>query len=189
MIKMRYETFNPNVHNVLKVAKLVYDVDFRTFDMLFKNPDNAIEAIAKDLRKNKIEYSFKVILDDNDEVVGILKIYTYNTPHKFHLKSIRLMIVDILDYFVLSDINDDDLYLAEIAIDESLRGQGMGRKVIFDTIEYAKSKNYKRIILDADFRNKAAKSLYEKLGFKEFNKKSLKIGGFERGMYNMELVL
>ncbi len=186
---MRYETFNPKIHDVSKVAKLVYDVDFRTFDMLFKNPSDAVEAIASDLRKHKIEYYFKVILDDEDNILGILKAYTSETPHKFHFKSIKLIIVDILDHFVLCDIKEDDFYLAEIAIDESMRGQGLGRKVIFDAIGYAKSKNYKRVILDADFRNKGAKSLYEKLGFKVFDKKRLKLGSFERGMYNMELIL
>lgn len=189
MIEMRYETFNPAIHDVSKVARLVYDVDFRTFDMLFRDSDKAIKAIAADLRKNKIEYCFKVIMDDGDTLVGILKTYSADTHHKFHFKSIRLIIVDILDHFVLSDIDDGDLYLDEIAIDESMRGQGMGRKVINDTIEYAKSKNYKRVILDADFRNEGAKALYEQLGFRQFDKKSLKIGSFERGMYNMGLIL
>lgn len=188
MIEMRYETFSPEIHDVSKVARLVYDVDFRTFDMLFKDSDKAIKAIADDLEKNKIEYCFKVILDD-DSIVGMLKTYSADTHHRFHFKSIRLIIVDILDHFVLSDINDGDLYLAEIAIDEAMRGQGMGRKVIYDTIEYAKSKNYRRVILDADFRNESAKALYEQLGFRQFDKKSLKIGSFERGMYNMELIL
>ena len=65
---MKYETFNPEIHDVTKVAKLVYDVDFRTFDMLFKNPKNAVGVIANDLRKNKIEYHFKIILDDDDDI-------------------------------------------------------------------------------------------------------------------------
>ena len=189
MIEMRYETFDPETHDVLKAARLVYDVDFRTFDMLFKDSDNAVEAIANDLMKNEIEYCFKVILDDNDEVVGILKAYTADTNHKFHFKSLKLIIVDILDHFVLCDIKDGDLYLAEVAVDESLRGQGIGRKIILDTIEYARSENYRRVILDADFRNEGAKSLYENLGFRVFDKKRLKIGSFERGMYNMELIL
>lgn len=188
MIKMRYETFDSEVHDVLKVARLVYDVDFRTFDMLFKNQDDAVKAIANDLRRNKIEYCFKVIFDDG-EMVGILKMYSADTRHKFHFKSIKLIIVDILDHFVLCDIKSGDLYLSEIAIDENFRGRGIGRKVILDAIEYARSKNFKRLILDADLRNEGAKSLYEKLGFKEFDKKCLKLGSFERGMYNMELIL
>ena len=79
--------------------------------------------------------------------------------------------------------------MAEIAIDESQRGQGLGRKVVCDVIKYAKSKNFKRVIIDADFRNKGAKKLYESIGFKEFNKKRVKIASFERGMYNMEFNL
>ena len=107
----------------------------------------------------------------------------------FNFKSLRLLIVDILDYFVLCDVKPGDLYIAEIAIDDSLRGQGLGRKVLFEVIEYAREKNMNRVILDADFRNVGARKLYEKLGFKEFNKKRVKFLSFERGMHNMELVL
>ena len=89
----------------------------------------------------------------------------------------------------MADIKRGDLYLAELAIDSRLRGQGIGRKVICDVIEYAKSKNYKRVILDADFRNTGAKKLYEKIGFVQFNKKSIKFLNFERGMYNMQYCL
>lgn len=189
MISLIYENFNPDVHDVFKVARLVYDVDYRTFDMLFKSDDKAIETIANDLKKDKIDYYFKVILDDEGEIIGILKVYTAEMPHKFYIKSLKLFIVDVLDHFVLCDIGVDDLYLAEIAIDESLRGQGLGKRVVLDVIDYAKSKNYKRVLIDADFRNTGAKSLYERIGFREFNKKRVKIGSFERGMSNMELIL
>ncbi|MEE1128954.1 MAG: GNAT family N-acetyltransferase [Methanobrevibacter sp.] len=186
---MGYETFDSEIHDVDKVAKLVYDVDFRTFDMLFSSPAKAVRTIARDLKKEKTDDFFKVILDDNRNIIGILIIYTSKTSHKFYLKSLRLIIVDILDYFVLCDIEDDDFYIAEIAIDENMRGQGLGQKVLLDAIDYAKSRNYKRVILDADFRNEGAKALYEKIGFKVFNKKRVKIGSFERGMNNMELIL
>ena len=116
-------------------------------------------------------------------------IYTQEKKPKTSFKSLKLLIVDILDHFVICDIKKGDLYIAEIAIDESQRGKGLGRKVMQDIIDYAKSKNYNRIILDADFRNTGAKKLYESLGFKEFNKKRVKIGRFERGMYNMEFNL
>ncbi|MBQ2665210.1 GNAT family N-acetyltransferase [Methanobrevibacter sp.] len=186
---MKYETLNPERHDLFKVAELVYDVDYRTFDMLFKSKDSAVKAIAKDLPKRGIGDYFKVIFDDDGKIIGMLMIYTSEVSHKFYLKSPRLFIVDILDHFVLADIEEDDLYLAEIAIDSELRGQGIGRKVICDVINYAKSKNYKRVTIDADFRNHGAKRLYEKIGFRQFNKKRVKIGNFERGMTNMELIL
>ena len=186
---MRYENFDPKVHDTYKVAKLVYDVDFRTFDLLFKNENKAISTIEKDLRKHEPEGTFKVILNDNDEIIGMLMAYISEMPYDFRLKSLKLIIVDILDHFVLCDIEKDDLYVAEIAIDDSLRGQGLGKQVLLDVIDYAKSKNLNRVILDADFRNIGARKLYERIGFKEFNKKRLKIGRFERGMHNMELIL
>lgn len=186
MIRLIYETFNPKVHDVCHVARLVYDVDYRTFDMFFKSDRQAIKAISKYLAKKELNDYYKVILDDDNRIIGYISIYLHDDEHKFYLKSLRLYLVDILDHFVLCDIKQGDLYLAEIAIDQSQRGKGLGRKVIQDIMDYAKSKNYNRIILDADFRNTGAKKLYESLGFKEFNKKRVKIGSFERGMYNME---
>ncbi len=171
------------------MAKLVYDVDFRTFDLLFKNQDKAIATIENDLKKHEEAPTFKVILDDDGEVIGILMAYISKMPHDFRIKSLKLVIVDILDYFVLCDIKKDDLYVAEIAIDPSLRGKGLGQQVLKDVVCYAKDRNLNRVILDADFRNEGAKKLYEKLGFEVFNKKRIKLGNFERGMYNMELVL
>ena len=105
------------------------------------------------------------------------------------MKSLRLWIVDVLDYFVLCDIEDNDFYIAEIAIDESLRGQGLGKSVLLDAIDYARKKDYNRVTLDADFRNSGAKALYERMGFQVFKKKQVKIGSFLRGMSNMELIL
>ncbi len=189
VINLIYESFNCEIHDVYHVARLVYDVDYRTFDMFFKSDKQAIDAISKYLQKKKVNDYFKVILDDNGNIIGFLSIYLHDNGHEFHLKSPKLFLVDILDHFVLCDIGKNDLYLAEIAIDESQRGKGLGRKVVNDVLKYAKSKNYDRVILDADFRNKGAKKLYESIGFKEFNKKRVKIGSFERGMYNMEFNL
>ena len=186
---MRYVNFNPHIHDTYKVAELVYDVDFRTFDLLFKTPKEAISTIENDLRKHGPENTFKVILNDEMQIIGVLIMYISEKSFDLRLKSLRLILVDILDYFVLCDVKKDDLYLAELAIDESLRGQGLGRKVVLDVIDYARSKNLNRVIIDADFRNVGARKFYERIGFTIFNKKRVKIGNFERGMYNMELIL
>ena len=186
---MIYENFNPKIHNTRKVAELVYDVDFRTFDLLFKDKENAISTIENDLKKHEETPTFKVILNEEGEVIGMLMAYISKMPHDLRIKALKLVIVDILDYFVLCDIKEGDLYVAELAIDSSLRGKGLGKQVLDDVVCYARDRNLNRVILDADFRNEGAKKLYEKLGFKVFNKKRLKLVNFERGMYNMELIL
>ena len=185
---MIYEAFNPEIHDVSKVARLVYDVDFRTFDMLFKSRDKAMARISRNLLDEDYE-NFLVILNDDGQIIGILIYYLDKFSTHFNFKSLRLLIVDILDYFVLCDVGPGDLYLAEFAIDESLRGQGLGKIVLDELIGWAKSRDINRILLDVDFRNDGAKMLYEKMGFREYNKKRVKIGKFERGMHNMELML
>ena len=90
-----------------------------------------------------------------------------------------------MDHFVICNIEKDDIYIGEIAIDENHRSKGYGTRVINDVIDHARKKGYKRVILDADFRNPKAKALYERLGFKVYGKKSF----LGRGMYNMEYVI
>lgn len=189
---MIYETFNPSRHDARKVAELIYDVDFRTFDMLFKTNDKAILTIEKQLKKEDSFDDTKVILDEDNNVIGLVICWISKKPafyHSLKTTSLKLLIVDILDYFVLCDVEKGDFHVAELAIDESQRGKGLGSKVLGDIISYAKKNNLKRVTLDADFRNTGAKALYERLGFREFNKKRVKIGSFERGMHNMELKL
>ena len=138
------------------------------------------------------EVSVNTVRDDDNNIIGLLIFWISKKPAFYHsLKtvSLKLLIVDILDYFVLCDVEKGDFHVAELAIDESQRGKGLGSKVLDDVIGYAKWNNLKRVTLDADFRNTGAKSLYERIGFKEFNKKRVKIGSFERGMHNMELKL
>lgn len=179
---MKYVNFDPQIHEKHKIATLKYNVDFRTYDKLFPSKEKAIKAIEKNLEKDGCT---KVIYDNNDNIIGILILYTSKTKQKTHFKSLKLLIVEILDYFVICDIKKDDMYIAEIAIDENFRSKGYGTKVIKDVIDYAKKNHYKRVILDADFRNPKAKALYEKIGFKVYNKNSF----LKRGMYNMEFKL
>ena len=181
MDNLEYEDFNPKIHDTRKIAILRYEVDFRTFDKLFKSEDDAVDAIEKDLKNTDNIH----VVTDKGQIVGFLTCYTHDTKHKFYFKNIRLFIVDILDHFVLSDIKKGDLYLAELAIFENQRSKGYGSKIINDVIDYARKNKYKRVTLDVDFRNPKAKVLYEKIGFREFNKKEF----LKRGMYNMEFIL
>ena len=178
---MEYVNFNSQIHDLNTIATLKYDVDFRTYDKLFSSKQKAIMALGKNLKKDEC---MKVIYD-NEDIIGILVIYTHDKNHKMNFNSLKLLIVDIWDWFVTCDIKKDDMYIAEIAIDEKQRSKGYGTKVIKDVIAYAQKNGYKRVILDADFKNPKAKALYERLGFKVYNKKSF----LKRGMYNMEFRL
>lgn len=141
-----------------------------------------------------------LIFDDNKSVLGIIRIVIGKKSSLisdvcFAFKylgisdAIKLSIIYFLDYLVLAKVNPNDIYVAEIAVDEIHRNKGLGTKIIKKVIEKSKEKKYKRIVLDAELKNKGAIKLYESLGFKIFNKKTFKIFKKERGMYNMEFIL
>ena len=162
---MEYVTFDPKIHDTNKIATFIYASDFRTFDKLFSSKDKAVSTIEKSLKKDEC---IKVIYDDGN-VIGMLRIYSHDKKSKTYFNSIKLLIVDVWDYLVICDIKEDDLYIAEI----------------ITLLLFLVQNKYKRVILDADFRNTKAKELYERLGFKVFNEKSF----LKRGMYNMEFKL
>ena len=193
VLGMIFERFNPEIHDYHKLASLTYDVDFRTYEMVFKDKESALFVIEEQLLA---EFN----LGDYRKILGMVKISIGKT-HEFCKETIflfkylrirdasKLFRVLFLDNLVLANVNKDDLYIGEIAIDSSNRGQGIGKQVINRIIHYAKIKGFKRVVLDADFRNSGALRLYESLGFRIFDKKSSKLLHPERGMYNLEYVL
>lgn len=198
---MIFEDLDLKVHDANKIANLMYEVDFRTYDYVFKSKEEAIPAIKERLEKEISKYpdhNMKAIIEDNELVgffyfsesnVSLIKEIAFLFKNLNFTNASRFSTVVVLDHFVLSNISKGDIYLAEIAIFPDKQGQGLGKKALTLIIENFREKNYKRLVLDVDFRNDGPKALYEKLGFVVFDKKSVNIGSFERGMYNMDLFL
>lgn len=184
---MEFEKFNPNKHSVETVANLIYEVDFRTFDSFYENKNKACKDIARRLLTLEEDYLYTIV--EKGKLIGIISFYIHKKPTFIQtlkeFTSFKLLAIDILDYFVLSDVERGDVYIAELSISSECRGKGTGTKVINQVIDYGKNNNYNKIKLDADFRNTEARKLYEKLGFKIFNQKKF----LKRGMYNMEYKL
>ena len=197
MFVLIFRDFNPEIHDVYKVAELIYDVDYRTFKHVFKSKEEGVaEADENDL--------FYVFFDDEDteekEIIGMFNggkgvqhsllgdIKNQFKTLKFS-EALGLSKVSFMDNFVLVDVEDDDFYICELAICSNQRGKGYGTEALNQLIQLAKDLDCKRVVLDADFRNDGAFRLYSSKGFKIFNKKSFGLPGKKRGMRNMELIL
>ncbi len=198
---------NPELHDLRRVAELIYDVDYRTFDYLFKSKEAGVDAIT-----NRLIYAFqedvvtdelfKVFFDDEDseekEIIGMFNggkgvVHHYFKDILWLFKKLKfsqalpLAIVNFLDSFVLVTVEEDDFYICEFAIHESQRGKGRGHEALDYLLKLGKDLNCKRAVLDADFRNDGAFRLYSSYGFKVFNKKSFGIF-HKRGMRHMEYI-
>ena len=211
MLLLIFRDFNPEIHDVYKVAELIYDVDFRTFEHVFKSREDGVEAIKNrlllidfggdDWDENELFYVF-FDDDDNDEkeIIGmfnggkgvkhsLFKDIKNQFRHLKFFEALGLSKVSFMDNFVLVDVEDDDFYICELAICSSQRGKGYGKEALDQLINLAQDLDSKRVVLDADFRNDGAYRLYLSKGFKVFNEKSFGVPGKKRGMRNMELVL
>ena len=211
MLSLIFRDFNPEIHDVYKVAELIYDVDYRTFVQVFKTKEEGVEAIKN--RLISIDFAdegedenelFYVFFDDEDveekEIIGMFNggkgvQHSLFGDIKKQFKNLKfsealgLSKVSFMDNFVLVDVEDDDFYIAELAICSNQRGKGYGNQALDQLIQLARDLDCRRVVLDADFRNDGAFRLYKSKGFKVFNKKSFGFPGKKRGMRNMELLL
>ena len=212
MFVLIFRDFDPEIHDVYKVAELIYDVDFRTFQQVFKSNEDGVEAIKnrlllidfaddRDVDENDLFYVF---FDDEDkdekEIIGMFNggkgmqhFFFRDIKNQFKTlgfsEALGLSKVSFLDNFVLVDVEEDDFYICELAICSSQRGKGYGTEALDQLIQLARDLGCKRVVLDADFRNDGAYRLYSSKGFKVFKRKSFGFPGKKRGMRNMELLL
>lgn len=167
-----------------------------------KNQQSIIFSSGNSNNFSKTEKIY-VLVDENSrdkDILGFVNIVKGKKRNIFEkiaflfrklsiLNAIRLSLIELLDSMVLSKIEKDDYYVAELAINESHRGKGLGTFILNKIIHLAKEEGFKRVTLDVDLTNLRALKLYESLGFKKFDKKSIKILNKERGMFNMEYYL
>jgi len=65
-----------------------------------------------------------------------------------------------------SSPREDDLSIAHLGVREDMRGRGIGTALLTNQIEMARSKGFRRCILDVAVTNPRPQALYERLGFR-----------------------
>lgn len=67
--------------------------------------------------------------------------------------------------YCLSWLIYDEIHILKVAVDESFRNQGIGKKLIVKTLEHFIPKGASHAVLEVRLDNYGAINLYEKLGF------------------------
>ncbi len=201
---MKFIKLDINKHDLNKVSELIYETDAETLDFLFKNKGNAVERIRKLVEAGDNSRGFEkihIVTKDDNQVLGVLVasrgdedsikddfITYFRTSNLFDAS--KFVLWDIFDFFTSSaDLDEYDYYLADIAVDEECRGKGIGTFILEKSLVLAREKACKRVVLDVYLENKQALKLYERFGFKIYNKKSFRWFGGEKGVYDMEYKL
>lgn len=149
---------------------------------------------------NSLGHEHVNVVTRDGEVIGILLYSCGQGHHKIQeLKvlfrnlmvhdAFRFLLIDLKDSLVLSNLKKGDFYLAGVAVDEKVRGEGIGGLILDHALEMARERRCKRVVLDVALDNPGSKRLYGRKGFKVYNEKSFPWFGKRIGMYNMELQL
>ena len=201
---MKLVKFDIDKHDLNDAASLIYETDACTFNFYFKTKENAITKIKKLINagKNNLGHEHIYIVTEKCEkqIFGLLMASKgdeedIKRDFKTYFKALNLydalkfVLFDIVDNMILADLDIHDFYLGAVAVNEDCRGKGIGTFILGESLKLARKKNCKRVVLDVDLENDGALRLYERFGFKIFNKKSIRWFGGEKGAFNMEYII
>jgi Acetyltransferase (GNAT) family. len=151
---MKFELFDSKKHPIDEIANIIYDIDFRTYEMFYKNKKSTIKDISKLLLKDDYSENFYVI-KIKDEVVGIITFWVNEGHSHIDLfKSfipLRLFIIYFMQYSVVNDVNPGDIHITELGISSKCRGKGIGSKVINEVLAYGRQNNFKKSYIGCRF--------------------------------------
>jgi len=183
--------------NQLNQAVDIYYFAFqRKIRALIKGKEKAVAIYGQAINPDRGIFALS-----DDKVVGVIGLHYHNKNFmEIKYKNVREHFNPIQGYFIYfinkimyPKIEQGVLRIDAIAVDEKLRGHGIGSLLIKKVFEFAKEKGFKEIILEVVDTNPRAKKLYEILGFKEkkivnyfFTKRAAGFSSESVMSYNME---
>lgn len=167
----------------LQLARLVYETD-KIIPYLFGSSQKALLKIKALIERDDNVFSYKNILvyqGENCVIKGVLLLYAPQQRNKKRENVAYSQVFSLFELFklwfksiFLKAIEDksevDGLYIQNISVEASARGEGIGTKLINHAEELATQEGFTSLWLDVAFDNPKAKKLYEKQGFSEVSR-------------------
>ena len=135
-----------DLQRIQELNNQLFELELANFDK-YLIKDWPLSKEGKEYFENAIKYSFVIIAEIDDKVVGYL-------------------------LGEVSDIPYYDFKIAELCnmcIDSNYRKQGIGNALYKEFEKYFKEQGITHFLVTASFKNESAKSFYKKMGFEEAN--------------------
>ncbi len=188
-MSLTFQRLDKGIHDLRKVAELIYDTDQSIMPLMFGGRRTGIERLRCLVQagSNVFGYEYVYVALDRSEVVGIVIGTTGEEYEKADEQgfgvyyrcigwagSLRLSAAWLAVRNVLTKrLAADDFYLSVLCVDSKRRGAGIGGFILENIARTAMEQGCNRLVLDVSFENDGARRLYERRGFRGLTKKRL----------------
>ncbi len=201
-MKLTYEKLDPD-NDAAIAAKLVFHTDVGLFTAFFGPEDQALAPLEQLIRAggNSFGYENIRVARSPEGILGLLLGYDGNEKKRFEKTEIKAFVrvlglpacvklsataLPVINRLLTRNIPGDAFYISNVSVKDEFRGKGVGTFLVQNTEKNAKRKGLKKLLLDVELHNDGAKRLYERLGFRQYGKRTMQVKDREEGTYAME---
>jgi N-acetylglutamate synthase-like GNAT family acetyltransferase len=189
----RFETMiiksirNAQKKDINAIAELIYSTE-NDHEYVWggKSKKENIKMIKKLIVIPNTRYSLNYIkvVEHNGEVAGIIIIIPHEKLDKLNINTEKMIfrsingfkskftfLIEGLKYIFVKECNKGDLYIANIATSENVRGLGFGKTLMEYAERLAKTNHYKRCVLLA--KDETTSKFYNKIDYKKLIDKNI----------------
>ena len=168
-----------NKNDIEEVAKLIYYTEVNPVDVWGgESEEETLENIKTLIETKESRYSkdYITVAELENKVVGAIILIPYDKLDKLSIETaIKLIkkiegfsekllyIVNSIKYMIFRECRRGNLYISNIATDESTRGLGIGKVLMMYAEQVAKNEDFEGISLLA--KNEKVTKFYEKLNY------------------------
>ena len=174
---MEITQFDLKAHDIRRVADMIVSAQ-RDGDTDTRRSHGMVMDLIR-AGNNFLGHENILISCEGNEITGLA--IGYRGSGKDELATLLRLLVSLrlnefLSYLTLTarllhgsftpDIEDDEYYLSALAVEERHRRKGIGSLLLRHSIETARLKSCKNVVLEVDGGNEPAIGLYKKFGFR-----------------------
>ena len=168
-----------NNNDVEEIARLIYYTEVNPVDVWGgESKEETLENLKTLMRTKESRYStdYITVAELDNKVVGAIILIPYDKLDKLSIETdIKLItsiegftekilyMINSIKYMVFRECRKGNLYISNIATDESTRGLGVGKILMMYAEQVAKSEDFEGISLIA--KNEKVTKFYEKLNY------------------------
>lgn len=175
-MQMTLERFDPALHDVQTIARLIYQADPALMSFVFGEEVDAVPLIARLVGMEHNDYAGRRIMcaQHGPEIIGIIAGLTGAERRESGKPAgkewgtalgLRGMVRAIrwgstLNKIATTQLADDEYYISALTVDENHRGNGTGSRLLSTVLEA-----HDVVVTDVNIAKDAAIRFYERHGF------------------------